>query len=263
MKRFEFNELIEKAFSMGYEYAQKEFGNKENKRKRKEWEWNEADKIGQKLIRDGVKMTKGDAIRAQRLKNVAETHGGVGRYFDEENIPHDIYSDEVLDLFTGEKKDRSVHHKINTRSIIKNRSGKITKKSLQKGIEQDVIISDLGDVNNVHVNANRYETMRTGGKRESTEDFINRVKNKVKNLKKENEEANKKINEAFENTKKSFDDIANKKIEALDRLENIRKIRTKKNLKKAGLALAGTAAVAGTAYGIKKLRDRKKEERTK
>lgn len=44
MNRFDFNELIEKAFSMGYECAleeleeQREFGNKENKRKRREWE---------------------------------------------------------------------------------------------------------------------------------------------------------------------------------------------------------------------------------
>ena len=38
MNRFDFNELIEKAFSMGYEYGQREFGNKENKRKRREWE---------------------------------------------------------------------------------------------------------------------------------------------------------------------------------------------------------------------------------
>ena len=38
MKKTEFNELIEKAFSMGYEYGQREFGNKENKRKRRAWE---------------------------------------------------------------------------------------------------------------------------------------------------------------------------------------------------------------------------------
>ena len=40
MKKFEFNELIEKAFSMGYEYAQKEFGavKRENKKKKREWE---------------------------------------------------------------------------------------------------------------------------------------------------------------------------------------------------------------------------------
>ena len=222
MKRIEFNELIEKAFSIGYEMGQKEFGNKENKRKRKEWEWKEADKIGQKLMRDGIEMTKGDAIRAQRLKNVADTHGGVGRYIDEKNIPHDIYSDEVLNLITGKKEDRSVHHKINTRSIAKNRSGKITKKSLLKGIEQDIAISDLGDVDNVHINANRYETMRTGGKRRG--DFI-------KNNKKE------------ENS-------------------NIKKdILDKKNLKKAGLALAGTAAAAGIAYGAKKLYDKRKKAR--
>ena len=40
MKRVDFNELIEKAFSMGYERAQKEFGavKRENKKKKREWE---------------------------------------------------------------------------------------------------------------------------------------------------------------------------------------------------------------------------------
>lgn len=41
MKKTKFNELLEKAFSLGYEYSleeQKEFGNKENKRKRRNYE---------------------------------------------------------------------------------------------------------------------------------------------------------------------------------------------------------------------------------
>ena len=43
MKKFEFDELIEKAFSIGYEYAlmeQREFGavKRENKKKKREWE---------------------------------------------------------------------------------------------------------------------------------------------------------------------------------------------------------------------------------
>ena len=47
MKRFEFNELIEKAFSMGYEIGQKEFGavKRENKRKKREWEAKEGEKV--------------------------------------------------------------------------------------------------------------------------------------------------------------------------------------------------------------------------
>ena len=40
MKKTEFNELIEKAFSMGYEIGQKEFGavKRENKKKKRAWE---------------------------------------------------------------------------------------------------------------------------------------------------------------------------------------------------------------------------------
>ena len=51
MNRFDFNELIERAFCEGYEYAleeQREFGNKENKRKKREW----LEKLGEKSSKD-------------------------------------------------------------------------------------------------------------------------------------------------------------------------------------------------------------------
>ena len=75
MKKFEFDELIEKAFSIGYEYAleeQKEFGNKENKRKRREWELKNGKKDEEDLSfyegwlagkKAAGKTEKGDAYR--------------------------------------------------------------------------------------------------------------------------------------------------------------------------------------------------------
>lgn len=47
MKKTDFNELIEKAFSMGYEEAQKEFGivKRENKAKKRRWEAKEGEKV--------------------------------------------------------------------------------------------------------------------------------------------------------------------------------------------------------------------------
>jgi hypothetical protein len=84
--------------------------------------------------------------------------------------------------------------------------------------------------------------------------------------KESNFRTNEKLNEKLKNLKerkqseKEYAGLFDK-MDAKERLENIKKIRTSKNLKKAGLALAGTAAVASAVYGAKKLYDKKKKKK--
>lgn len=199
---------------------QREFGNKENKAKRKAWERKQADNLGAAIEnKTGFKMTPGDKVRAYRLKNVADTHGGVARYIDADTGKYiDILSDAVELDDSGNNIKRTVNHRINTRAINKSKNGKITKSGLLRDINQDAIISDLGDTNNVHINADRYEKIRTGGGKMKT------------SIEKSTKEATEKV------AKKGS------------------------RFGKAGKVALGTAAVLGTAYGAKKLYDRKKKK---
>lgn len=169
------------------ELEQREFGKKENKIKRRIWERKQADNVGSAIeYKTGFRMTPGDKVRAFRLKNVADTHGGVARYIDGDTGGHiDMFSPAV-ELDNSGNPKRTVNHRINTRAINKSKNGKITKSGLLRDINQDTIISDLGDSNNVHVNGDRYEKMRSaGGKiKTSTEKAIKEVSKKGSKLNK-------------------------------------------------------------------------------
>ena len=86
MKRFEFNELIEKAFSMGYEEAQREFSNRENKKKKRAYELLQGIKdnknqhysgsvkeIEDKLIRSAREKQKSTYWRNNPIKDIHST----------------------------------------------------------------------------------------------------------------------------------------------------------------------------------------------
>lgn len=209
------------------ELEQKEFGNKENKAKRKAWERKQADKLGSAIEnKTGFRMTPGDKVRAFRLKNVADTHGGVARYVDGDTGKYiDIHSPAIELDKSGKNVKRTVNHRINTRAINKSKNGKITKSGLLRDINQDAIISDLGDTNNVHINADRYEKMRTAGGKQKTSIVV-----------------------ASKNPKQSTEKLVKKGF----------------NLGKAGKIALGTAAtlgIAGTTIGYKHYKNRKDDNK--
>lgn len=247
MKKYEFDELIEKAFSIGYEMGQREFGaiKRENKKKKREW-----------LAGLGGKYQKGNPLR-ETIENEKEgiarerQNNIIDKVFDGtfENVPDydeilnkvsdkdalvslgrrngDLYLSSGYDYLAGAK---TLNHKINQRG--------------------EAEADDYLDI----YNQNALENYKK-------DKFINKIKKDTEKLREKSERITRDMNESIENTKKSLDEAANRKMEAIDRLENIRKIRTLKNLKRAGLALAGIATTAGVAYGAKKLYDKKKKKK--
>ena len=239
MKRIEFNELIEKAFSMGYEEAQKEFGavKRENKKKKREWLRNKGEKESNSFINQAL----GDNVFEKQKKLLN----------DRKKNPSISINDDDVFVSLGNKKKHSSKPSSGEgiNDIIHN--NELKKSGKNKSFDFD----DYNDDLKYKYKIGKYK------KTSPEENKFKNLKDKLKELSEENERINKNIQKSFENTKKSFDDIANRRIKAVDRLENIRNIRTKKNLKKAGLALAGTAAVASAVYGAKKLYDKKKEKK--
>jgi hypothetical protein len=65
------DDLLERAFSEGYEYAQREFGNKENKRKRREHEVSMAKGALKSLGYGQGEENVKDMLRVNRLRNRA------------------------------------------------------------------------------------------------------------------------------------------------------------------------------------------------
>lgn len=184
MKRIEFNELIEKAFSMGYEEAQKEFGivKRENKKKKREWLEKLGKEKGNKKDRESNKFN----IFFKLSKNNAE--------------PEDLVERENI---------------INSGANV--RSG--------RKFNYDSQYKDWGNPKNLNEVINRREN------------WITELSGKSKEERNENGIVYNKI--------------------------LLKKLKEKRNLKKAGLALAGTAAVTSAVYGAKKLYDKKKKKKKK
>lgn len=208
-----------------------------NKAAKKAWEWSKADPLGRAMMKKtGFEMTKGDAIRAQRLLNVAETHGGVAKYIDgDTGKPLNIHS-EAIGLGKDGNPKRNIHHRINTRAINKDMGNKIGKTSFIKDINQDAVVSDLTGTDNVHANSQRYETMRSGGKREKLT----------------SQQASKGIvneNKVIKKAEEAVKDQAQKKGFKLSRNQKI------------GAAALGTAAVIGAGtYAYKKHKKSKEKK---
>ena len=197
MKRFDFNELIEKAFSMGYEMGQKEFGavKRENKKKKREWE-----------IKDGDLSYYG-------ARKVAE------RKFAPKNRKGYIPTNKEVDSISDE--DVKIH---NSRGRIK------------YGGNNEEIIYRGRNINNI-IDA-KDKKLKTDGRQ--------------------------KLKEYMDGGKRSLREYKEDGLLSIINDPNsiFRRNKSTKSLKKkAGLALAGTAAAAGIAYGAKKLYDKRKKAR--
>ena len=92
------NEVEERAFSAGYEAAQKEFGNKENKRKRREWEIQQGG--GRNAYSTGMKSR---SEGAQNLLGIGGSKKGFGHAVDR-NILTDHYNKNSYTLSEEAKK---------------------------------------------------------------------------------------------------------------------------------------------------------------
>ena len=122
MKRIEFNELIEKAFSMGYKMGQKEFGavKRENKKKKREWleklgkeetNYNGQEKVAQRINDKEywrqLKKNPFEAIKyiggptREQINSVSKTDGNVnaGRY----NIKYRRSGNETINDVINER----------------------------------------------------------------------------------------------------------------------------------------------------------------
>ena len=227
MRNFEFDELIEKAFSMGYEYAlmeQREFGavKKENKRKKREWlkklgrekgwNWENDDNNGGLHYFDGYIAGKRAADKTEKGKSWKIDFDG-----------DDVSAGRLLRK-RNEDDSSSLNNRINRKG-----SQELNQKGKQRFVGKNSEKRDQGAI-----------------------DRINR--RSIENRKWDAKMArDKSIQEEQENAEKIF--------EAKRRLENIKDIRKKKNIKKAA-AILGTGALVGTAaYGIKKYRDNRKAEK--
>ncbi len=186
---------------MGYEYAleeQKEFGNKENKKKKRAWE-----------VRQGM-----DAIWNNKL----DFYDGLG---------------------IGEDHGRKEKASDDWRNIDVAAGRRARKKEEESGLNG--IINKRGSAEKNHFYKNPEKQRYVGKDRNHRSDnYIKSINNlKLSEIKEEKQE---KARQKF-------------KEEAKSRLENIKNIRVKKNLKKAGMVAGGVALAAGAAYGIKKHHD--------
>ena len=211
MKKIKFNELIEKAFSIGYEYAQKEFGaiKRENKKKKREWEGKEGEKVlndSSFVLNHGHKLEKynnmkeGDVNESKAKQRAAMRLERIISRSKEDLRRHKYSPDQSLNDLINMRGDAEMD------SFYKpNRKQKYVGKESKNKTRAFYIKS----LNNSKLDSIKVEKM---------------IKEETK--------------------KKNFN----------------KDTSTKKNLKKAGLALTATAAIAGTAYGAKKLYDKKKKK---
>ncbi len=212
MKKFEFNELIERAFSVGYECAQREFSNKENKEKKRAWEILQGEKRIPLFNKNKTKSSIADLIYLKKVRKA---------------------------LKNGSTLPQRVDIKVEDNDALVN-LGRIGNNKSNNDIRYTA--SSINDVINQRANASDKNKL----------DIYN--KDVLKTYKKAKEDDFYLDNTHFENRlgklKKELKQELIKKKE--QRLEDLKKI---------GAIIGGTAIIAGTAYGIKKYRDKKKEKR--
>ena len=226
----ELDDILEEVYysgiSDGYDYAQREFGNKANKAARKAWEKGEAKKLGDAIFNgtEGrIDLSPNGALRVFRLKQVADVHGGVGDVISSKGPSGDfrVASDAVLG-----KEERTINHKINSKSFFGHSDNPLGK--VKHGDE--LVINDL----NPQRNKERYEILRTGGYKSKKE-----LENEAKRLMRE------EIKE-----------------EAPKRLENIKKVNRIRKIKKAApWVIGGTVAAGATIAGVKAYKKKKNSKK--
>ena len=278
MNRFEFDELIEKAFSMGYEYALEEF-EEQREFARSDYE--------------GLTKRQKEALRQKRRDyaiNLNKIRNGFNKKID------DFDWDGSLGSLTSSAEivGGGVRTKVKSMTPRDGRNGSGFKKAHRGNyfgelLKQSEAASDLMRQNvekeikpgtshkgKGHENApNRFlniagktmgdlrkserdRELRKNGRFDKWKyadgDYLNEFRN--------NEKLNEKLKD-YKERKQAERDYAGlfDKIEAKERLENIKNIRKRRNIKKAAALLGAGTAIGAAAYGIKKYRDKKRKER--
>lgn len=271
MKRFDFNELIEKAFCLGYEEAQKEFARKDyeglTKRQKEALRQRRRDyakSLNEKRNSFREQMEDFDWENPEAFNSISSKSGVAGG-----GVKSTITTETSRGGRTG-KAYKDLHKKTHLGEML-NQSERASK-LMRENVEKEVKPGRAAKGSDFYTN----ETLNVLGKSKGDSKKFDRD-NKVRDhyskndgeffgRKESNFRTNEKLNEKLKNLKerkqseKEYAGLFDK-MDAKERLENIKKIRTSKNLKKAGLALAGTAAAAGIAYGAKKLYDKRKKAR--
>ena len=285
MKNFEFEELIERAFSIGYECAleeQKEFA-------RSDYE--------------GLTKRQKEALR-QRRRDYAINLNKIRNGFNEKIEDFDL-DNNSLDSLTSSAEivGGGIRTKVKSTTSRDGRNGSGFKKAHRGNyfgelLKQSEAASDLMR-QNVEKEVKPGTSHKGKGHENAPNSFLN-IAGKCKGDLKKNERDrelrkngryfdkwkyedgdyylnefrnNEELNEKLKDYKKRkqtereyaglFDKIEAKekerfKNEAERRLENIKNIRKKRNIKRAAALLGTGAAIGATAYGIKKYRDYKK-----
>lgn len=270
MKRFDFNELIEKAFCLGYEEAQKEFARKDyeglTKRQKEALRQRRRDyakSLNEKRNSFRDQLEDFDWENPEAFNSISSKSGVAGG-----GVKSTITTETSRGGRTG-KAYKDLHKKTHLGEMLNQseRASKLMRENVEKEVKpgraakgRDYYTNkDLNLIGKIKGESKKWDRDNKVRDRYSKHDdkFFDEIKES-------NFRNNEKLNEKLKNFKerkqaeKEYAGLFDK-IEAKERLENIKKIRTSKNLKKAGLALAGTAAAAGVAYGAKKLYDKRKK----
>jgi hypothetical protein len=274
MRNFEFEELIEKAFSMGYECAleeQKEFARSDyeglTKRQKEALRQKRRDyAINLNKIRNGFNKKIEDYDWDDSLGSLTSSAEIVGG-----GIRTKVKSTTSRDGRNGSEFKKA--HRGNYFGELLKQSeaaSDLMRQNVEKEIKPGTSHKGKGHENapnsflniagkskgDFRKNERDRELRKNGGffdkwKYEDGDYYLNEFRN--------NEELNEKLKD-YKKRKQAEREYAGlfDRIEAEERLENIKNIRKKRNIKRAAALLGTGAAIGATAYGIKKYRDYKK-----
>ena len=218
--------IEERAFNEGYQAAQKEFGNKENKRKRREWE----------LDRSAT------AIARTKNPDVAQ-FGGSKKGF---GIP--INKEAYMDIIDAPISAKQAAEKIGLGSDVDRKTAELVNEAL--------------DINASRFNNKTYVDQLYALKNKDRRSFFNRATKESREevMKKEREKRAKELEEYKKRfAKTEAEPVADVVKEGAEESgKNIEKGLSR--FKKPALIGAGIIGTAGLAYGAKKLYDKRKNK---
>lgn len=225
--------IEERAFCEGYQAAQKEFGNKENKRKRREWE---------------LKMSGGRsaAVMAHTQNPDVAQFGGSKKGF---GVP--INKEAYKDIVDSSGSIRDIGKKIGLGSDIDRKTAEL--------IDEAILINSSRENNNAYVD--QLDTLKKQDRR-----FKYVSKSRAKKLREEvmEKEREKRAKELEEYKKR----LAKTEAEPVSTVVKEGAEGSGKNIekglsrfKKPALIGAGIIGTAGLAYGGKKLYDKYKKKK--
>ena len=263
MKKQLLDELIERVFCEGYEYAQKEFARKDyeglTKRQKEELRKRRRDYATQlNKVRNNFNDIQGDfAWNDSRALNNVKTTSQINGGGIETTV-----KTETNRAGRNGKAFEDGHRKSHFGELLKQseRAGELMRKNVEKEFKPGIAHKEQKKHDWI---TNKTENSR--GKAEG--DFRKILRDAELNAGKQHwngldgiDSGLKERVKAYKEQKQKLKDYAGlfDKAEAKERLENIKKIRTNKNLKRAAIIGAGAAAAGAAVYGIKKLNDKRK-----